>query len=232
MNVLRVWSTCLTLATLEQLESTWLVDPDARITIVDHTRVWLDRQAEDDPRLRKILPEVMARARACVRCWNEAFLDRLNMLRDKENEVNRFGLNAQKALEASGTVIKSLREDHETFSVIMSDCMTGLTRWQRWMVIMSLVLSGLLVTIWFYSSRATNCCFEVRPWGAQRPCGPPSGAHQCLPEGLAPKPGDVTAAASIRARKSPHLLLLVRPADPKLALVRAGSENPVPRLYG
>lgn len=174
INVLRVWSTCLALASCESFDFTWLVDADNGVTIVDQARIWLDRLADDDPRLKKILPDVMRRARALVKLWNTAMLDRLNVLRDKECEVNRLGLDAQMGLEASGTIIKALKENHSTFSIITSDCLNGLTRWQRWMILLSLVLSTLLVTIWFYSSRAQNCCLEVRALPAG--CRPPAAA--------------------------------------------------------
>ena len=44
----------------------------------------------------------------------------------------------------------------------------------RWMILLTLVLSTLLVSIWFYSSRGTQCCQEVRALldlGAGKVCG-------------------------------------------------------------
>lgn len=139
VNVLRIWASCLALACQEGIDTTWLVDPEEPITMVDATRIWLDKQAEEDPRLHKILPEVMKYARAYVKRWNVAFLDRVHELRNRENAANRLGLNTQSALEASGTIIKSLMNDHSTFSVFLSDCNDGLSRYQRWLVLLTLV---------------------------------------------------------------------------------------------
>lgn len=173
----RVWATCLAMACCEGFDVTWLVDPDRDLTIVDQSRMWLDRLAADDPRLRAALPAAVDLARVYVKRWSVAFLDRVNDLRNKENEVNRFGLNTQQALEATGTVVKSLLNDHDTFAVFTSDCMTGLERYQRWMVLLTLVLGGLLITIWFYSSRAQNCCLEVRAAEARSLAELASAAH-------------------------------------------------------
>lgn len=162
VNTIRVWTTALALACLESIDITWLVDPEEGKTIVDQARIWLDNQAQNDPRLHKILPDVMKQAQAWSKRWNVAFQDRVHDLRNEENASNRFGLNAQMALEASGTIVKSLLNDHDTFSVFLSECFDGLARWQRLMIVMTLVIGGLMITIWFYSSRATNCCLEVR----------------------------------------------------------------------
>lgn len=165
------------MACAEALDSTWLVDPEEEVTLVDKARMWLDEQAENDPRLHKVLPDVMKYARAYVKRWSTAFLDRVHELRNQENNCNQLGLNSQTALEASGvlpawachhrpksslppseysamqahqlapriypetgTIIKSLMNDHDTFSVFLSDCNDGLTRYQRWMVLVTLVL--------------------------------------------------------------------------------------------
>ena len=37
-----------------------------------------------------------------------------------------------------------------------------MARWQRFMICVTLVLTGLLVSIWFYASKAANCCAAVR----------------------------------------------------------------------
>jgi hypothetical protein len=37
-----------------------------------------------------------------------------------------------------------------------------LKRWQRFMVLITMLLTSLLTAIWFYSSRAIQCCAEVR----------------------------------------------------------------------
>ena len=60
VDVLRIWSTCLALATMEMIDVTWLVDPEKEKTIVDHTRMWLDRR-------RLATPEFQLAQRACPR---------------------------------------------------------------------------------------------------------------------------------------------------------------------
>jgi hypothetical protein len=34
-------------------------------------------------------------------------------------------------------------------------------RWQRWMRLITLILEGLLIVIWFFSSKGSLCCAEL-----------------------------------------------------------------------
>jgi hypothetical protein len=48
-------------------------------------------------------------------------------------------------------------------------------RWQRFMILVTLVLSTLLTSIWFYSSRGAQCCAEIRAILGCAPAGPCRG---------------------------------------------------------
>lgn len=110
--VMRVWTTLLAMATMERFNVTWLVDPETNTTIVDKCRLWLEEQGRADPRLERVLPGALKDARAYTRLWEREFMDKIHLLREKENSHNRFGLNAQRALESTGTFIKSIVNDH------------------------------------------------------------------------------------------------------------------------
>ena len=45
-------------------------------------------------------------------------------------------------------------------------------RWQRLMILITLELSTLLVSIWFFYSRGANCCSEIRTILGCDPAGP------------------------------------------------------------
>jgi hypothetical protein len=93
-------------------------------------------------------------------------------------------------------VVKSLTSEHETFSTFL-DPGGSVFRWQRFMIIVTGVLCSLLVSIWFYSSRAILCCAELRnllnigagvPFlSADAECGAPNviSALSCCAPGVA-----------------------------------------------
>jgi hypothetical protein len=51
---------------------------------------------------------------------------------------------------------------HETLATFLDDANAEIKRWQRFMILVTLVLTSLLTSIWFYSSRAQACCAEIR----------------------------------------------------------------------
>ena len=62
---------------------------------------------------------------------------------------------------ATSRVLKTLVTEHKTFATFL-DSEGRLHRWEAFMVLVTLVLSSLLVSIWFYSSRGAACCAELR----------------------------------------------------------------------
>ena len=62
---------------------------------------------------------------------------------------------------AVGNVFKSCIDEHDTLSVFISDVL-DMERWQTFMIMLTLLLTSLLIQIWFYSSKSTVCCAEIR----------------------------------------------------------------------
>ena len=143
----RIWATILAMATAESIDVTWLVDPEREVTIVDSARMWLEEQASRDARLRRALPMLVGHGRRQALQWNQALRDRVAELREVEAS-NTLSYGTMQLTAAAGAVLKSLRDDHTTLSTFTSEVADELSRWQHFMVVVSLVLSSLLVTIW------------------------------------------------------------------------------------
>lgn len=169
LNVLRVWSTAVSLASMELLAFTWLTDPSEGKTAVDASRIWLEEEAEADDRLAKVLPEVMAEARMYVQRWRRAFLERVSELHAKEAELGRPGLNAVLTMQASGALAKAVVDEHDFLAPLLSTFAGGLARWQRWLVAVALVLTPLTVAACLLAARGAFCCHEARPASAFTP---------------------------------------------------------------
>ena len=191
----RIWATVLSLAVMEAMDVCWLVDDEAEPerTVVDAAREWLEARAEEDERIKELLEsgELQKDAKRAIRDWKRIMEASVSQLR-KNDVLNRF--TALTHLQrASGRVIKSLMTDHgcvqqraafsssagahvsprSTFATFL-DADGYIMRWQRWMILVTIVMSTLLVSIWFYSSRGTQCCQEVRALldaGAGKVCG-------------------------------------------------------------
>ena len=72
-------------------------------------------------------------------------------------------------LNVGGRLLKSALDQHDTLRLFTSenlDC----PRWQAVLSTFTLLLSALLVQIWFFSSKATTCCAEARPPRNSCPC--------------------------------------------------------------
>ena len=177
LQVDRIWATILSLEVLEELECCWLVDDEAEVvrTIVDAGRAFLHAQARGDKRLRPLVKRHGLLEKAADRArkdWKAIQAFNVAQLRDAE-VINKF--TALTHLQrASARVVHSLFTGHSTFSVFL-DSDGYLMRWQRLMILVTLVLSTLLTSIWFYYSRGANCCAELRMILDCDPVGPCRG---------------------------------------------------------
>ncbi len=202
LPVERVWATVLALQVLEELDSCWLVDDDADVvsTIVDAGRAFLETQGRADRRLRKLLRCGGALEVASDRArkdWKSIQAHHVAELRDAD-VINRFTALTH-IQRASARVVRSIMTDHETFATFL-DTDGYIMRWQRLMILLTLVLSTLLVSIWcapaccclllsvrlpdaccnparFYYSRGASCCAELR---AMLSCAPTGGCRGTL----------------------------------------------------
>jgi hypothetical protein len=160
---LRCWTTALAAASLRTLSFGWLVDlgegPEGgatQRTLADAADAWLAAQ----PHLAPHLPALAAAARAQAADWDAAQHARVAAMREEELKLE--GRRVQLAVRSSGEVMTALLTKHETFAVFLSPGIGFLHRWQQVMILVTCVVALLAVDIWFYFSRALNCCKDVR----------------------------------------------------------------------
>jgi len=172
----RVWATLLALVWLEESDSSWLLDEEGSSTIVDACYSYLDTMAARHRRLRKHnrLSHLHREAGVTLHRWRAASQYAMQQARNSD------GLAPQNAMvrlqNAVSRIVKSMMTDHDTFSTFL-DTDGFIQRWQRFMILVTLLASSLLTSIWFYSSRGTACCTEIRTLlntGAGQTCGSPA----------------------------------------------------------
>ena len=209
----RLWATVLSLSVMEAMDVCWLVDDEAEPerTVVDAGREFLEACAEEDERIKALLEsgELQKAAKRAIRDWKRIMESSINQLR-KNDVLNRFTALTH-IQRASGRIIKSLMTDHGTFATFL-DADGYIMRWQRFMILVTIVMSTLLVSIWFYSSRGTQCCQEIRAMldmGAGQVCGatpppaPPMSPYTPpLPPAPFTPPGVLAASSDAAASPS------------------------------
>ena len=209
----RIWATVLSLSVMQEMDVCWLVDDEEEPerTVVDAGREWLEARAEEDERIKELLEsgELQKAAKRAIRGWKRIMEDSVAQLR-KNDVLNRFTALTH-VQRASGRIIKSLMTDHSTFATFL-DADGYIMRWQRFMILVTIVMSTLLVSIWFYSSRGTQCCQEIRAMldmGAGQVCGatpppapPMSPTMPPLPPAPFTPPGVLAASSDVAASPS------------------------------
>ena len=159
LPVERIWSTVLALNVLEELDSCWQVDEDdeSMATIVDKGRAFLHAQARANRRLRKLFKsgELFAAAERARKEWKAIQAHNVSMLRDTET-ITRFTAFTH-IQRGSARIVRSMMTDHSTFATFL-DTDGYIMRWQRFMVLVTLVLSTLLTSIWFYCAGPQPAC--------------------------------------------------------------------------
>jgi hypothetical protein len=167
----RIWSTVLALAQLEEMDSCWLVKDveSPEVTIVDQGRRFLEAQSAADRRVKKLLKSgaLQAAAARARRAWSAIQDANVKALRETD-VVNRFTALTH-IQRGSARVVRSMMTDHSTFAAFL-DTDGYIMRWQRcafgtvcasvrrrspptlaarrFMILVTLVLSTLLVSIW------------------------------------------------------------------------------------
>ena len=160
----RVWATLLAMVTLEALEISWLVSEDedpVERTVVDAADAYLRAQGEAHPDLGDLLRsgELLNAARRARKQWISLMDAKVAAVR--KAEVTKALRSVEYVERASVRFVLSLMTEHDQFSTFLDES-AAIMRWQRWMVLMTLVCSALLVSIWFYQSRSAQCCAEIR----------------------------------------------------------------------
>jgi hypothetical protein len=181
----RVWATLLAMTYLEKSPISWLfAEPEEEhepgTTIVDAAREFLISRCRASRRLRRIIKSGKPQLAAveALRRWHAAREYAVQRAREADSLAqNRILHLAQRGV---GRIVKSCCTDHRTFAILL-DSDGDIMRWQRFMILMTLLMAALLCAILFYSSRGTVCCLEIRMLLA-------SGAGQVCP-------GDVNSTA-------------------------------------
>ena len=196
-----VWATLCCLAWLERIPLSWLTsdaedaDSASERTLVDDAHAWLASHAARHPALAPLLADgsLQAAATEAVRGWERAWNVRVAALRRCPAILSQ---RARSHLERSASdVYTALREKHELFSTFLSEPLDGLRRWQRFMIVLTLILSTLLVNIWMFYSKSKNCCAQLREL---LDSGPDGGA--CPADATQPCRGFVGTCADLRAQ--------------------------------
>jgi hypothetical protein len=159
----RIWATVLALNTLEELDACWLVDDDAVPwrTVVDHGRDFLQAAGRADKRVRKLLASgaLQKAAERARKDWRRIQEHAVAQLREAD-VINRFTALTHMQ-RASARVVRSMMTDHSTFATFL-DTDGYIMRWQRFMILVTLVLSTLLTSIWCVQRPRWRVCAQQR----------------------------------------------------------------------
>lgn len=147
-NPLRIWATALSAYALMLMEESWLVnrDDEPDETIVDRAQSWINRQAVQFPEVAAVIPDVRRKADATVRFWNVHQLLATQEVRRAER-AGRFR-KTNEALRLAGHLVRTLRTKHETMSICFGSPEDRVQRYQRTLVVFTLILAGFAVEIW------------------------------------------------------------------------------------
>jgi hypothetical protein len=165
---LRLWATLLCIAMADAAENGWVVNGDAskegeeeEVTLVDLAEGWLADVASRDPVVAAALPRARAKAARMTREWALVQEERVAALRSYELRQNDYHVASQ-LQRIGGDVAKALQTKHETFATFLAPPVGGLTRWQQWMLMLTAIIGGLTVEIWFFQRKSATCCRELR----------------------------------------------------------------------
>lgn len=151
----RLWATMLSAKTLSTLKFGWLVDEDENETIVDRATKWVQAHMEGGN-----AAALWRAAEETVEKWSETQEMYIGNIRTVETRsLHHVGTQMQRSM---GEIVRSVLVRHETFGTFLSPVSEGMPRWQKFMLLFTMIMSVLVVDVWFYWSRAINCCSEVR----------------------------------------------------------------------
>ena len=163
----RIWVTLLCTALLESMENCYIVNgvaskemEEEEVTMVDLAEEWLAGVASRDAAVAAALPGARVRAVRMTREWALAQEERIAALR-------RFELSGQHHLPQQvsrvvGEVVRAAQTKHETFSVFLGPPQDGLQRWQKWCMMLTAIIGGLTVEVWFFQQKGATCCSQLR----------------------------------------------------------------------
>jgi hypothetical protein len=188
----RTWCTLLALAACEIYELGWVVNPwDESFEpydIAQHGWTFVQKNlAGTSPEMADAVLRGRNAAKIAVTAWRESHSDAIEGLRErriaeaaekkKEKKtrpivvvalaaiwfwLTRPMLFAHAAWAFLKFIVHAYCEAHMFFRAFLAPATAQFTGAQRLFVQSSIYLMGLLICVWMYSSRATQCCVAVR----------------------------------------------------------------------
>ena len=159
----RLWATALACGVLAGLTRSWLLEEEAgeEKTILDAGKAYIDACCLSDAAVTAFVAsgELGRCVERTLRRWRTVHDGVVGEARSHEVLARQWLFTHQQ--RAASMVLKSCVTDHDTLATFL-DAEGYLQRWQAFSILMTLVVSSLLVSIWFYSSRGTACCAEIR----------------------------------------------------------------------
>ena len=138
----------------------------ARHQVLDLAQEYLDAQfAAHGEELALARPALEDSARYWCRRWLKVQSERISALRwfcvfDVSFQGTKYKNYFYRFAALAGN---ALRTSHETVSAFTGPLMfDGLHKWQVWIILMTVLLMALTIEVWFYWSKSTNCCSEIR----------------------------------------------------------------------
>jgi hypothetical protein len=125
---------------------------------VDAAREWIDRYAAERPELQLVLadPQLWKRAGHVTKLWHRASEVKVAALR--RSPAIRSQMSLSHAHRSMVDIMRALLTQHETFSTFLSEPLEGLQRWQKFVILITLVCSQLLVNIWMCAPARAHPC--------------------------------------------------------------------------
>ena len=167
VSVEQIWATAVSLATLAGFDACWIADEleMQESTIVDQGIAFLDGLAHKASKagmhhLVELIEsdELTELAERECRRWRAKM--RANKLLVREHTQTLKYQGTGYFHRSLFRILSALQSNHEVFATFL-DRRAVIMRWQRFMVLITLVLEALLISIWFFSSKGNLCCAEL-----------------------------------------------------------------------
>jgi hypothetical protein len=161
------WTTALVAAKLATLDYSWLVtglkevahQGMAPMTLMDAAYAWLAAVARPACGVTALVKA----AEEQVKAWDESEEARCKVLRKAHGTPRFYAWRSLSSMLGSmAQMLWTLRTQHETFSLLLDPFVAELRYFQKAIVLCTSVIALLMVQIWFFYTRANNCCQEIR----------------------------------------------------------------------
>ena len=138
----RLWATLLAIIVLQDSDMSWLLseEDEEERTIVDAAQEYIQAQSDAHPDVADVLAAgaVQVAAARAVKRWRAAMEFAISKTRAADLIQSVHTLTHVQ--RASGRIVKSIQTNHKTFATFL-DADGFLRRWQRFMILMTLVAS-------------------------------------------------------------------------------------------